>query len=172
MLKIFILLSLFLTACGNVGGLNLGQYSDPNATPQNFIVCHGYGCTQKTVAGFNDQEWKNIKKIFEQKSDTAESERQKIASAIALMENYIGEVVGTKDDLPKAPIIRVSDKEQDCIDETVNTTKYLSFLKVDGLLHWYALGQPVYKGFMLNGVYPHNSATICRKNDRTNFCGR
>ena len=160
MLRIFLITSLLLTACGNVGGINLAQYSDPVATPQNFFVCHGYGCSQKTQSGFTDLQWSNIQKIFKQKSENAVNERKKIASAIALMEKYMGETIGTNNDLPKAPIIRSSDKELDCIDETVNTTKYLTFLKQDDLLQWHSVGQPVYKGFIINGVYPHNSATI------------
>ena len=169
MLRIFLITSLLLTACGHVGGLNLAQYADPTATPQKFIVCHGYGCSQQTQTGFTEREWQNIQNIFKTKSDNAEMERQQIGKAIALMEKYMGEVVGTKDDLPKAPILRASNKEQDCIDETVNTTKYLNFLKKDDLLQWHSVGQPVYKGFMVNGVYPHNSATIVENETRQVF---
>ena len=167
MLRIFLVASLLLTACGNVGGLNLGKYPDPSATPEDFIVCHGYGCSQKTRTGFTQAEWKNIQDIFKRESVDAHAERQKIGEAIALMEHYMGEVVGTKNDLPKAPIIRQSDKEQDCIDETVNTTKYLTFLQDDNLLQWHSVGRPVYKGFMVNGVYPHNSATIVENQTAT-----
>lgn len=160
MVRIFVLLALFLSACGAAGGLNLGQYPDPEASPQKFIVCHGYGCHQKTLAGLHDHEWAQLRAIFAVPSVNAAAEREKIGKAIALIEKYVGDLVGTKDDLPKAPLIRSSNKEQDCIDETVNTTKYLGFLEADGLLKFHRAGKPVYKGFMIDGVYPHNSATI------------
>lgn len=151
---------IFLTACGNVGGINLGQYPDPDASRGKFTLCHGYGCSYKTITNFTDSEWRAVQKIFKKKSKTAEAERLKIAQAIALMEKQMGAAIGTDIDLPKAPLTRQSVKELDCIDETVNTTKYLSFLVDDGLLKFHDVGQPVYKGYMLNGVYPHNSASI------------
>ena len=152
--------SSLLGACGNVGGLNLGQYPDEGASPQKFTLCHGYGCSYKTITNFTDREWRAVKNIFKTESKTAAMERQKIAKAIALMETYMGDAVGTKEDLPKAPLVRQSVKELDCIDETVNTTNYLGFVQAEGLLKFHRVGKPVYKGYMLNGVYPHNSASI------------
>lgn len=146
-----------------MGGLNLGQYPDPTATPQKFIHCHGYGCSQKRLIGFNQKEWQKIRSIFSKPSPTAKEERVQIAKAIALMEEYVGKLIGVENDLPKAPIIRQSSKELDCIDETVNTTKYLMFLEKDNLLHFHQVDRPVYKGMILNGVYPHNSAAIQEK---------
>lgn len=138
----------------------MGYYPDPNAKRQEFIHCHGYGCRQKTLIGFNEAEWKKISKIFKKKSKTAEVERQKIGKAIALMERYAGEKTGTTEDLPKAPITKKSETELDCIDETINTTKYLMFLQENNFLKFHSVNNPVYKGAFLNGVYPHNSASI------------
>lgn len=149
-----------LSACGNLGGINLGQYPDPHASPQRFILCHGYGCTYQSVTHFTNAEWQAVKNIFKAQPKTAQAERAKIAKAIALMEHYTGEAVGTKDDLPKAPLRRQSTKELDCIDETVNTTKYLGFLVDENLFKFHTVGRPVYKGLMFDGVYPHNSATV------------
>jgi uncharacterized protein YrzB (UPF0473 family) len=159
--KVFCFVSiLILSACGNVGGINLGQYSDAGASPQKFTLCHGYGCSYKTVTNFTDKEWQTVQKVFNKKSKNAEEERQKIAKAISSMEKYMGEAVGTKNDLPLAPIIRRSVKELDCIDETINTTMYLKFLNDDGLMKFHKIGRPIYKGYIFNGVYPHNSASI------------
>ncbi|HPD82535.1 MAG: hypothetical protein R3D88_09255 [Alphaproteobacteria bacterium] len=160
MKQFFLILTFFLGACGTAAGLNLGQYPDPDASPQKFILCHGYGCSYPSLTNFTKPEWKKIQKIFKKKSKTPQAERQKIAKAIALMEKYMGEAVGTKIDLPKAPLSRQSVYELDCIDETVNTTKYLKFLQDDGLLKFHTVGHPVYKGLMFNGVYPHNSASV------------
>lgn len=160
-MRYFLFISiLFLGACGNVGGINLGKYPDPDASPQKFIMCHGYSCSEQSITFFNDREWKNIQRIFRKKSKTAEAERIKISKAIALMEQYMGAALGTNTDLPKAPLTKKSKFELDCIDETVNTTKYLKFLFDDELLKFHVVGRPAYKGFLINGVYPHNSATI------------
>lgn len=160
MKHIFLIFVLVLAACGNVGGINLGQYPDVGASPEKFTMCHGYGCSYKTITNFTDTEWRAVKRIFKVKSKTAEAERTKIARAVALMEEQMGAAIGTDIDLPKAPLTRKSIKELDCIDETVNTTKYLSFLVDEDLLKFHVVGKPVYKGYMLNGVYPHNSASV------------
>jgi hypothetical protein len=160
-MKQFLFISiLFLSACGNVGGLNLAQYPDPEASKDKFMLCHGYGCSYKTITNFTEKEWHQVQKIFSKKSKTPEAERIKIGQAIALMERQMGAAIGTNIDLPKAPLTRQSVKELDCIDETINTTKYLGFLESEDLLKFHTAGRPVYKGYMVNGVYPHNSATI------------
>ncbi len=160
-MKYFLFVSvLFLSSCGNIAGLNLDKYPDPNATKDDFTYCYGYGCSKNMRLGFNSFQWASITKIFEKPSKDANEERIKIGQAIALMEKYTGVLAGTEKDLPKAPIQRKTYQELDCIDETVNTTKYLSFLKNAGLLKFHDVGKPVFKGMVLNGVYPHNSATV------------
>ncbi|MEM6811260.1 MAG: hypothetical protein AAF549_02215 [Pseudomonadota bacterium] len=158
-MRVFILLSsVFLTACGSAG-LNLMPYYDDTATPQSFPLCHGYSCTSKTQTAFTKKEWLQIKAILK-KSKTAEQEREQIGKAIAKAEQIIGPKTNTDQDLAMAPIIRRSHQELDCIDETVNTTKYLNFFFGEGLLKFHTVGQPAYRGALINGNYPHNTATI------------
>lgn len=159
----FLTVIVCLSGCHGKAGLNLGQYSDPTASKDDFLYCYGYGCSQKIRLGFSQHEWKTISKIFRKKSKTAEIERQKIGKAIALMEKYTGALAKTENDLPKAPIFRDTYFELDCIDETVNTTKYLTFLKDADFLKHHDVGKPIYKGMVLNGVYPHNSASIVER---------
>lgn len=160
-MKNFLLLSVILLgACNGGAGLNMGQYADPEASPEKFIYCYGYGCRNQALTNFTDPEWRAIQKIFKKKSKTPEDERKKISKAIAKMEQYMGEEFGTKNDLPKAPLSKESETELDCIDETVNTTKFLKFLEEADLLVFHKVSKPVYKGYMLNGVYPHNSAAV------------
>lgn len=157
----FILSILFLSACSGANGLNLSKYPDPNATKDNFIYCYGYGCTKSVHLGFNKSQWKSIERIFKKKpAKTAEIERNKIGRAIALMEQYTGKLAGTENDLPKAPITRRSYQELDCVDETINTSKYLKFLADANLLKFHVVSKPAFKGGLINGVYPHNTATV------------
>ena len=154
------LIALLLCACAPTSGLNLGFYPDPEASPEKFIVCHGYGCSERSYAELTSKQWKSIERIFRKTSKTAEEERVKISKAIAKIEGYVGNLVGLEDDQPKAPIIKSSNHELDCVDETVNTTKYLNFLQNEGLLKFHRVGQPAYKGFLIDGTYPHNTTTI------------
>jgi len=157
---VFLMGFVFLSACSGGAGLNLGQYPDAGATKDNFEYCHGYGCTKKIRLGFNNHEWTQIAKIFEKESVDAQSERIKIGQAVALMEQYTGKLAGTNNDLAKAPIIRKNYQELDCIDETLNTTKYLNFLADAKFFKFHKAGSPTFKVNLITGIYPHNTATV------------
>ncbi len=161
MVRIILIFScLCLAGCGNVGGINLAKYNHTNESLDEFIMCHGYGCTSKTYAWFTPKQWKSIQNIFKRPSKTPEAEREKIATAISKMETYISHLIGTEEDQAKAPIFKQSDFELDCIDETVNTSKFLRFLSQEGLLAHHKIGRPAYRGIGSNFMYPHNTATI------------
>ena len=152
-----------LVGCGHVGGLNVQPYSMKAESAADFLFCHGYGWSQQMRIGLHTAEWNMVLQLFDPVAKTAEQERTQIASAVAMMEQYSAAITGTGNDQPKAPIIRQSDKELDCIDETINTTKYLTFLDQAGALYWHEVASPVYKGYLIDGTYPHNSAAIKEK---------
>ncbi len=156
---IILFLPLLLVGCVSPAGLNMGQYPDPQATPSDFIYCYGYGCSKQLRVGLHKKEWRHIEKIL-RSPRTAAQEREKIAKAIARIEQWTGELAGTSDDQAKAPLFRRSYQELDCIDETLNTHKYLTFFEQAGLLTFHRVGQPVFKGSLFSGTYPHNSASI------------
>jgi len=160
-LLIFLLFA--LTACGNVGGINLAKYNQPNETRDEFVLCHGYSCSAMTYAWFSPKQWQSIEKKFNKPSKTPEMERVKIARVIAQMEAYTSHLIGTQGDQAKAPILKKSDYELDCIDETVNTSKFLKFLEEENLLKHHIVGRPAYRGIGSNFMYPHNTATIIEK---------
>ncbi len=158
----FFIVCLFLGSCAPVAGLNLGQYPDPKASPDKFIVCHGYGCSSRSYSGLTPEQWQGIKGSFK-RVKSSEMERNRIAQAISKIERYVGDALNLKNDQPKAPIVKKSNQELDCIDETINTTKYLNFLEKEGLLKFHTVGRPAYKGLLFNGTYPHNTATLVER---------
>jgi hypothetical protein len=71
---------------------------------------------------------------------TGDQEKQAIRKAVALMENYSGQITGTSRDeggnySPGSDII----KQMDCIDESTNTFQYLSALEELDLLEWHTI---------------------------------
>ena len=51
--------------------------------------------------------------------------------------------------------------QQDCIDETTNTTTYLILLHKHGLLTWHEVGRPLYRNFWYKFFMdPHFSAHL------------
>lgn len=168
-MKFLILIcALFVSACSGGAGLNLGQYPDPDAAYDHFDYCHGYGCTKKIRLGFSEYEWKQISKIFKTPAKEATAERARIGEAIALMENYTGKLAGTEDDLAKAPLRRKSYYELDCIDETINTTKYLKFMADANFLKFHRVSAPAFRG-LNNGMYPHNTAVVIESGTNTPY---
>ncbi len=156
-------LTLLLGACGSTG-MNLGPYKDAAATPEKFYVCHGYGCTYKTWAGFTDKEWTKVKAVFKKKPKDAAAERDRIAKAIGMMEKYAGAKSGTSGDLGEARTRKEDENQMDCIDETINTDLYLQFLDKEELFIYHRHTRPVHRGYFVDGQWPHNSAAV-REND-------
>lgn len=168
LMKKLILLSsiLGLSACGSTG-MNLSPYKDAAATPEKFYVCHGYGCTHKTWAGFSAAEWAQIKGIFRVKAKDSAAERVQIGKAIAMMEKYAGARSGTAGDLGEARTRKEDENQMDCIDETINTDQYLQFLDQEGLFTFHRHTKPAHRGYFVDGQWPHNTAAV-----RENASGR
>lgn len=148
-----------LGACAT--GINPDKYNAEKTTRESFKLCHGYSCTYKSAAGFSDDEWKRIVKIFPAK--TAEEERSKIGRAIAMMEGFSGAKTGTSADLPMAVSFKENNYQLDCIDETVNTTHYIEFLQGAGLLKFHEITEPTHRGYFIDGRWPHNTAVVREK---------
>jgi hypothetical protein len=160
----FLWIAVVLLIGGCSTGIPIARYIDPPVGAKSFELCHGYSCGQKTATGFSDAQWGQIRSIFKhQPARSAEQERVYIARAIAQMERMAGAQTGTDGDDGEAHTIRQSLYQQDCIDETINTTHYLGFLKDDGLLRFHTPSKPIHRGFFLDGRWPHNTAAIREK---------
>ncbi len=162
-MRILILLPLlFISACST--GISTDKYNTRSTDPKGFTVCHGYGCTHKSPAYFTDVEWRSIQKIFKDRAaKSADGERSKIGAAIAMMERYSGAKTGTSADLKEAVSLKQNIYQQDCIDETVNTSQYIAMLQKDGLLKFYEGTEPTHRGYLIDGRWPHNTAVIREK---------
>lgn len=148
-----------LAACST--GIPLQNYAPQGQPKDGFTFCSGYSCTRKVESGFTEKDWASVRIIFtKSKAKDAAIERSKIAKAIAKMEGIIGAKTGTSHDLPEARGRKEDPAQMDCLDETVNTSRYLEFLAEDGLLKFHRVGLPVHRGYMIDGAWPHNTATI------------
>lgn len=148
------------------------HYADFNTPPpkgNTVTVCSAYGCRKQTKVRFGPKEIAEIKAIFRKipRKDTPHEERRAVAYAVAYMEKYTGEIVGTKDDRPGMDFNAPGDPtQQDCVDEATNTTSYLLVLQHNGLLKHHTVGTPFSKGnVLLGGVskWPHWTAVLKEK---------
>ena len=51
----------------------------------------------------------------------------------------------------------------DCIDETVNTDLYLSFLQTAGVFKFHEKTGPLHRGYFVDGMWPHNTAAAVER---------
>ena len=156
-----ILCVLALSSCAT--GINPKKYNSAPVKPDRFTICHGYSCTHQSKAGFTEKQWKSIAGLFKGKAGDAKSERSKIAKAVAKMEQYTGAKTGTAEDLAMAGAFKESGYQLDCIDETVNTTQYLTMLQDAKLLKFHVVAEPTHRGYLIDGRWPHNTAVMREK---------
>ena len=149
-----------LAGCTSTSGYLLSFYADDNPSPDGFNICHGYSCRYKVDVSLPQELWLQVQQLFEEQPIDSALERQKIILAIALLEQQTGQLTGIKHDAPKSVKTKDTYGQQDCIDETINTTTYLRMLHTENLLSWHQVSKPARRGYFVDGRWPHNSATI------------
>lgn len=161
--------TLLLGGCSGTGGsspedsrLYIERYELTEPTPAGFTVCYGYGCVQRAEIAFAPGEWNEIRTIFEQ-SATPAGERALIARAIGRIEQIVGPKAGTTGDAGgtfPGFVGQGSGAQQDCQDETANTTSYLLMLEDAGLLRHHRVSSPVGRAWLGYGGWPHFTAVV------------
>lgn len=108
-----------------------------------FPVCYGHECSRQQFVRLNDQQWQVIRALFLPAAASATEERGMIRRAIAQMEDFAGVLAGTSGDRGGNVAGAGMPGQMDCIDESVNTTTYLTLLQQDGLLRWHEVQERV-----------------------------
>lgn len=126
-------------------------------TPQRFSVCHGNGCRELAVLGLTDAQWADIKALFTPPPRDAAEERARLRPAVALFERYAGAATGTWHD--RGGTFNGGPGQMDCIDESINTTGYLTLLHAQGLMRFHAIADRATRGWFIFG-WPHTTAVI------------
>jgi hypothetical protein len=133
-------------------------------------VCHAYTCKMQTKFTFNDADINELKSIFKKvkKEDSAFEERRAVAYAVGWMENRVGKVLGTDKDRPGMDFAASGDPtQQDCVDESTNTTSYMLVLQNNGLLKYHTVGTPFSKDQLWRGVAGWTHWTAVLKEAKT-----
>jgi len=124
-------------------------------------VCFDHGCAVVKSVRISDQQWQQVASELTPPAADAVGERGQIQRAIALMERITGVLAGTASDRGGnlAGLI-TSGPQMDCIDESSNTTTYLTLLEQHGLLRWHSVEPRAHRGYMIFGGWPHFTAVI------------
>ena len=170
---IFVFLLAFVSGCSSSPHDYIEYLSQKGVTqlsPSTFNHCRGYGCRiVDSNLSLDNQDWEEIKNLFTPQAQSASEEREKIAHAIGRFESIIGPLTGTENDI-KGTYHRLGDDQHDCVDESINTTIYLSMLEQSDLIRFHNIGTPSSRlPLIARGLGPHQSAVIIEKDTGDRF---
>jgi len=137
-------------------------------TPDVFSVCFNHSCQTVETHSITRQEWQRFVTPLETPSESAETERDAIARAIAIMEEIVGLKTGTRQDLGENLRGSFKPGQMDCIDESTNTTTYLYMLEQAGYLKWHTLLDRSTRFGIFVGM-PHTTAVIEDNHTHTRY---
>lgn len=131
--------------------------TDP--APGRFSVCSEHTCHKITQVSLAPAQWQQVRDQFSPPAESAADERTRIARAIALMETLVGPLAGTANDKGRNFKGVGTEGQMDCIDESTNTTSYLTMMAQDGLITHHSVEDRVTRGYVIFG-WPHTTAVI------------
>lgn len=129
--------------------------------PSGFAVCAEHGCDKLVSVSLSHDEWQQVQDVFKPAAQNAPEERAQIARAIGLFERLVGPKADSAHD--KAGDfngILAPGSQLDCIDESTNSTTYLTLLEQAGLLRWHQLHDVISRGYLIFGGWPHFTPVI------------
>ena len=129
--------------------------------PQQFITCTQHGCAEKAQVSFSAAQWLTIETLFTPAAASAREEREQIARAIGQMEHLVADFANSHHD--KAGDFNgftAGGAQLDCVDESINTTTYLTLFEQAGLLRWHKVLPRASRGYFFFGGWPHFTAVV------------
>lgn len=169
---VLLLASLLQSCSSNPAQEVSNYYSRQNLVApitKNFTHCYGYGCRSRINISLTDKDWKRIEVPFQHKAENAQIEREKIRTAIAEFERIVGHIAGTDSDV-RGSFVKLGRKQHDCVDESINTTTYMTLLQQNGLVEFHDIKAPSHR-FLRNGLpgWPHQTATLIERETGAKF---
>jgi hypothetical protein len=135
---------------------------------EQLDICYDFGCKHKKSVELSTPAIKKLSHLFDPQPNNASDERRRIQQAIALLEEIVGEIAGTSQDIGgNYDPNREYPRQMDCIDESTNTTRYLKLLDQLNLLKWHRPKMRVYRSrFFIDG---HWTAVIEERHNQKPF---
>lgn len=129
--------------------------------PGNLAVCYDHGCESVRRIDLDDAHWETVTSPLAQAAADPAAEREQLRRAVAAFERVVGRLAGTADDRGgDLATFRTLRPQLDCVDESINTTTYLTLLEDAGLLRWHSVEPRARRGYLLFGGFFHYSAVI------------
>jgi hypothetical protein len=144
------------------------ELSPPTAA--RMTVCYGFACRRRMELAFTARERAKLKAILARGRASPAAERKAIQRAFVWFDHRVGKEVGTSRRVARADFRAFDDAHNfDCWDTTRNATSLLLVLQDWGALHHHIVGNPRYRGNILVGQLPHNTAVIVERKSGTKW---
>ena len=137
----------------------MNQVLQQQAEISGFDMCHSGGCADISHVSLTEDEWQQVREVFELMPHNAEEERTAIAAAIGVIETLVGAKTGTSTDKGGTFGNSAYPGQLDCNDEAINSTNYMKLMQQDGLIHFHEIQDIQRRGFFISG-WPHSTASI------------
>jgi hypothetical protein len=151
---------------GDASALTLDEaYTSVSLSPPTtrmVIVCHDFGCAQRTPVGLGPGDHATLSSLLAPGRASADAERKAIAAAIAWFDRRVGPEAGTTRRVARATGLggQGTAGQMDCIDTSRNSTSLLLILEQLKLLRHHKVEGPEARGFLLDGRGPHATAVL------------
>lgn len=130
-------------------------------SPAGFSVCSQHDCRTRVQVSLDPPSWARIERRFIPLAASAAEERAQVAGAIGLMEQLVADVADTHHDKGgDFNGLGEPGSQLDCVDESVNTTTYLTLFQQQGLLRRHRVLHRTSRGYLFFGGWPHFTAVI------------
>ena len=131
-------------------------------TTRMVIVCHNFGCAQRTPVGLSPGDLATLSSLLAPGRASADAERKAVAAAAAWFDRRVGPEAGTTRRVARATGLggQSTAGQMDCIDTSRNSTSLLLILEQLHLLRHHKVEGPEARGFVLDGRGPHATAVL------------
>ena len=133
----------------------------PPPTASRITVCYGFVCRLRVHLDLTPGDRTALTGILAQGKTSAEAERRALQLAVNWLDRRMGPILGTTRRVARADIRhRDDDHNYDCYDTTRNAVSLLLVLREWGLLRHHTISDPRYRGTLIFGQTPHNTAVL------------
>jgi hypothetical protein len=127
----------------------------------HMTVCYGFTCRLRFDLVFTADERKTITSLMNKGRASAAEERKSIQQVFVWFDHRVARQVGTNKRVANADVRAFdADHNFDCWDTTRNAASLLLVLQEWGLLRHHRVSDPRYRGNILIGQLPHNTAVL------------
>jgi len=135
------------------------EMEPPSAS--HMTVCYGFVCRRRFTLVFTGAEHTTIANLMNKGKANAAEERKAIQQVFVWFDHRVARDIGTNKRIANADVRSFDANHNfDCWDTTRNAASLLLVMQEWGLLRHHKVSDPRYRGNILVGQLPHNTAVI------------